>query len=343
MKTFIFNSKKNWKIEVDIDEEPQIKENYSDDYSKELKIINLKVDEIEVPKNKLNNLFLVKFQKNFDENKKEVLVIDISYEAFKFIKKLKKINTKMDSGKIICSQELSDYYHKIFLPNAEKVIEELKAEKLKKIEEEFKKLTDESIVEISEHSNYGYSVFGSYSDHDFFKKLMVIFKKTPLKFDKKYLVNTDMGDYSITEYYKIPFKELNKLYDEGLIILDEIKEKKERKRIEIDREKKSLNMQIIEEGDEGKRYDSDIFAKVKIIDPQSNESLEFNCRNIFDFGYVVNPNYLIGDEYGGIATNGYWEQFKENGWTKIRELTKFEEKCVEYLHKFPPIRTDIRL
>jgi hypothetical protein len=88
-------------------------------------------------------------------------------------------------------------------------------------------------------------------------------------------------------------------------------------------------------------------ALVRLTDPITGESLKFNCRNIFDFGYVVNPNYPVaeGHEPGGFNHNGYWQDFdtKKCGWYSVRELTPFEKRCIDYLTEFPPIYSGIRM
>lgn len=92
--------------------------------------------------------------------------------------------------------------------------------------------------------------------------------------------------------------------------------------------------------------DDDPSALVRLTDPDTNESLEFNCRNIFDFGYTVNPNYSIlpGMEKGGLDSEGKWQTFESGkGWYDVRDLTDFEKKCMKYLYEFSPISTEMRM
>lgn len=86
-------------------------------------------------------------------------------------------------------------------------------------------------------------------------------------------------------------------------------------------------------------------ALVKLTDLETGESLKFNCRNVFDFGYVINPNYSIAPGIeGGLDSNGYWQDFDNNkGWYNIRELTDFEKRCLNYLREFPPVYSGIRM
>jgi hypothetical protein len=104
-------------------------------------------------------------------------------------------------------------------------------------------------------------------------------------------------------------------------------------------------------------------AKVRLTDPKTNESAIFTCRNIFDFGYVVNP------EGGGLALNvekfietnsiSYKSEkdrirFREShptktgwGWDRMKKgwlpMSDFEIRAVKYLGEFPPIDSSIRM
>lgn len=129
-----------------------------------------------------------------------------------------------------------------------------------------------------------------------------------------------------------------------VINIEEIKEKreKERKRIEErEKMKKSLDMIILKKGSDGDDY----YAIVKLTEPNTKESLMFTCRNVFDGGYVINPAYEIEKGInGGLVIKGQWHAFDlEKALYPVRELTEFEKKCIDYLGKFPPINTNIRL
>ncbi|MCQ4924896.1 hypothetical protein NE686_17475 [Tissierella carlieri] len=134
----------------------------------------------------------------------------------------------------------------------------------------------------------------------------------------------------------------------SLINAEEIKaqvEKERKKEEEINKIRNSLTIEIIDKGKERGSDGSDYYVKVKLTDPLTGECLKFNCRNIFDFGYVVNPDYMIAKGIdGGIVNNGKWETFESGkGWIPVRDLTEFERKCIDYLNKFPPVSTGIRL
>ena len=137
------------------------------------------------------------------------------------------------------------------------------------------------------------------------------------------------------------------------ILQGRIEKKKEEDAVKqkLEEEKKTMNVKIIKKG-YSQGEEKDPYAIVEIIDPATEEKAQFQCRNIFDFGYTVNPNYVVGKglEKGGLATadketgKKYWQMFEsEKGWYNVRELTKFESKAISYLNKFPPIYSDIRM
>mgnify|MGYP001605283528 CR=1 FL=1 len=79
-----------------------------------------------------------------------------------------------------------------------------------------------------------------------------------------------------------------------------------------------------------KKYEKgwDLFSTVRVTDVKTLDSKEFNCRNIHDFGYVVNPNYEIEKGIkGGVRKGDYWQSFEpKKGWYNVRKLTDFEKK-----------------
>lgn len=89
------------------------------------------------------------------------------------------------------------------------------------------------------------------------------------------------------------------------------------------------------------------FANVEITSKSTGEKLQFDCRNVFDVGYVVNPLYPIapGRKAGGIANGGQWMQYEGGaiGWVNVRPLTEVETKAIRYLGKFAPISTALRM
>lgn len=111
----------------------------------------------------------------------------------------------------------------------------------------------------------------------------------------------------------------------------------------------SMKVEILEKGCFGKDEDSEVYANVEVIDPETGESAKFACRNVFDAGYVVNPLYAVSEglKPGGIAIKGYWKVFREDenyvGWMEARPLTPFEKKALDYLREFPPVNAGIRM
>jgi hypothetical protein len=85
--------------------------------------------------------------------------------------------------------------------------------------------------------------------------------------------------------------------------------------------------------------ENDPYAEVFLTDPVSGETVALVCRNIFDFGFVVNrvgggglPHY---DEKKG----WFWDR-----WDKEDiHMTEMEVRAVKYLQKFSPISTNIRM
>jgi hypothetical protein len=94
----------------------------------------------------------------------------------------------------------------------------------------------------------------------------------------------------------------------------------------------TMKMEIIKKEHAYGGESKDPYAKVRITDVKTGESGIFTCRNIFDFGYVVNP------EAGGILVGDKWNMTNQE-----REATDFEIKAVKYLYEFPPINTEIRM
>ena len=97
----------------------------------------------------------------------------------------------------------------------------------------------------------------------------------------------------------------------------------------------------------------DPYVIVEVIDPKTQEKGTFKCRNIFDFGYTINPCYPVapGLEPGGLPRKEkstgelYWEHFdvKNRKWYTVRKMTEFEKKAYLYLKKFPPIFAYVRM
>lgn len=128
-----------------------------------------------------------------------------------------------------------------------------------------------------------------------------------------------------------------------LIDINEVR-LRQKKEEEKEQRRNSLKLEVVKKG-VVKGEELDPYAVVKLTEPETGESLQFVCRNIFDFGYVINPDYEIAEGIdGGLHVKGKWQTFKEGeGWHDVRELTAFEKRCIEYLLEFPPISTCIRM
>ena len=142
----------------------------------------------------------------------------------------------------------------------------------------------------------------------------------------------------------------------------ETKKKTEREKARAEFQMKILEFSQASGGEAG----PDPYAKVRLTDPKTGESVTLRCRNIFDFGFVVNP------EGGGIPYNV--ERFIKNnpiafetpeakeefrkahptktGWGWKRdflegkdwiEMTDLEVRAVKYLYRFSPIDTGTRM
>ena len=82
----------------------------------------------------------------------------------------------------------------------------------------------------------------------------------------------------------------------------------------------------------------DPYAKVEITDPNTYEKDIYHCRNIFDFGHVVNRSgggLLSKDEAG----EWFWDLWKKPN----VPATDFDVRAVKYLTRFSPIPTGIRM
>ena len=76
----------------------------------------------------------------------------------------------------------------------------------------------------------------------------------------------------------------------------------------------------------------DPYAKVRVIDPQTGERGIYWCRNIFDFGHLVNR------DGGGVLGPDGWELRGE-----VIPASDFDRRAVSYLREFSPIGTEIRM
>lgn len=180
-----------------------------------------------------------------------------------------------------------------------------------------------------------------------------------IKTDKETKFLLDMAGYNLAIYLEmrdIPVEKRFEGADVTKYVIDKIKEiKKDRERHEeyrqeMEREKKKMKVKIIKKGKVDGGDGPDYYAKVELTDLETGEKAVFHCRNIFDFGYVINPVYAIAEglEPGGLSweenNKMYWQTFSSGkGWYNVRELTAFEQKAIKYLNMFPPIAQGINM
>lgn len=108
----------------------------------------------------------------------------------------------------------------------------------------------------------------------------------------------------------------------------------ELKRLAREREKSEMDVRVIRKV-LGKGQ-ADSYAEVEVTDVKTGESGKFVCRNIFDFGYVINPFKGEGIPVKR-GSDWYWRGKTD------KKMTDFEVKAVSYLFKFPPISKGLRM
>ncbi len=227
------------------------------------------------------------------------------------------------------------------------LVEKLAAEKQIKVDAEY--ADDDKEIEVHIHSSYGFDSYG-YRQSTRGKKYVEMARKVRGLEEalEEHLDHSDWGDYSVSRYYRLTIKELEEMVDrlaEQTRIENEQKDiVEELRQLETDARRATMKVEILKEGRVDGGDGPDYYAKVAITDLASGETKRFNCRNIFDFGYVINPLYSVmeGKESGGIETNGYWETMTDDGWIKVRKLTEVEARMIDYLREFSPISTEIR-
>lgn len=111
-----------------------------------------------------------------------------------------------------------------------------------------------------------------------------------------------------------------------------------------------LDLKIIKKGTCRGSDGFDYYSKVIVTSNITGESLPFNCRNVFDYGFVINPEYSIeeGGKIGGIADQDRknWIHYVDKEgwrWIEVRAITEFENKCLDFLHWKFYSYTEIRM
>ncbi len=157
-----------------------------------------------------------------------------------------------------------------------------------------------------------------------------------------------LGSYGGWLFDHLQWHELRKAGETELGKMEATKKEKERKQTEAKAERenarKEFRLEILEmkEGhydeDDGE-LSVDPEAKCRLTDSETGKSVILYSRNIFDFGHAVNR---VG---GGIA----WVSRESGNWVWSRykkpeiPMTDLEIRAVQYLEKFSPIDTEIRM
>ncbi len=341
MKKFEFTGKNGVEFVVGVNEDPQLNKSTDEYY---LEIEYLSVNGKEIQRDKYGYLHSVEFT-----HAKGHFVIEVKYWALKKFREIIDVDKKHKAVYILCNDDLIDYYENVFKLKAEETKKQREEEKARGIQKAFDTLTDETILKVDYHSSFGYTVKGETGEHEWFKKAFSSIGRAKKDLPGKYCVDSYWGDYTIQRFYEIPFGEIKKAYNEARKILAPKEEKAAREKAERETKeavlKAAVKCEVIKEG-RHRGEELDPYAIVRMTSTETGEVLEFNCRNVFDVGYVINPTYSVakGLEPGGLCIENKWQTFESGkGWYDVRELTEFEKLCIEYLYTFPPVSTSVRL
>lgn len=217
---------------------------------------------------------------------------------------------------------------------AKKIVEEKKAELIKKANTYFSELTGEEIV-ILKFSSDVYCYLKNI-DNDIKQQVEnLVFQKDEIKVLKESDVNKlnievkdfYWGDYTNETTYEVTINQLKEIIDISKNRLKEEKNRKDLAKLEKEKEEEQIKKDNYFYELESKVIETlettseDFGVKVEIKDKNTDEKRVYFCRNIFDFGYVVNL------EKGGFASEG----------------DSFDKKASKFLNAFPPISKSIRM
>ncbi|MCG8539527.1 MAG: hypothetical protein MJA82_06270 [Clostridia bacterium] len=238
-RNFTVNSKSGSQFEIVT--EIVVEKNNMGEYTKELQVIEARIDGKEIPKNKSGKPFLMKVTSLYHKKEKHI-VLSLKYDAWEFIKKTLGLKIKQESGYVVVGKDLEKYYLNDFLGQSQKIIEEMKAEENKTLKNTFKNIKPHEIIEISKHSSYGISISHEAQEHEFFKNAEKKIEESKIEINNEFQTDSNLGDYSITKYYKIPFNEFKSLVRDAENILEKVAAEKAKK----DAEKKLKEQKIFE-------------------------------------------------------------------------------------------------
>lgn len=209
-------------------------------YTKKLEVIEAKVNGKEIPKNKHSNKpFMMEVTSVYQKSKKYI-ALSIKYSAWEYVTKALGVKTKQDSGYVLAGKDLEEYYMNDFQSKSENIIEKMKAEEAKRLESSFNDIKNNDIIEFSKHSSYGISICHEAKEHKFFRNATETIEKSNIEINDKFQTHLDMGDYSITTYYKMTFEEFERLVKEAQDTIKKIASKKAEKEAKKQFEEKKV-------------------------------------------------------------------------------------------------------
>lgn len=243
---FDLGIKKGHNVVININEEPLIDTVHR---TYRYRLSEIFIDGEFVEKNKKNNYFYHEFGYKRNNGKK-VFALTFEYEIVPIL--LKKLGVSTNSIKYFSfslSDEVENYFLTTLNPCGEKALQKSLDEIKNNIIQQDKKICDDTVIYMTNHSSYGYKISCDESVNSLllnniseklnkYENLRVIHSDIFKEFQTDY----DLGDYSITTYYKLKYSELKKiLKDIDLQISDyeaEKEKKKKEKQDKIDKLKK---------------------------------------------------------------------------------------------------------
>jgi hypothetical protein len=263
------------------------------------------------------------------------------------------INPGWGYQSILVSKEVMKFFdtpsEEIYIihPSAEKAkqeldiaIQKLKNQRMEKIINEFKKLTDDTVIYIeSDTSGHLFiNVQSGTNDPIYEAPYFVEAKKTLLECGKDIdhflgkATNIDQGDYVITFEWKTTYKKFREMIEAAKPLKAEQDKKKAEKEAKLEKELaeakkyhdsfkqvKVYKLQKPSGGEKGRDgwYDADI------KNLKTSEIVRVIARNVFDFGFYVFP-----------ATKPPFDK---------AEWTQGETEAVKWVETFPPFTDEIRM
>lgn len=113
-----------------------------------------------------------------------------------------------------------------------------------------------------------------------------------------------LSDYRVEMITNFDMK-LSDIIDFEKLEVENLKREKERQL--YNERKNAYEVEIIKEGKVKGGDGPDYYAEVQITDVATRDMLKLTCRNIFDFGYVINHE-IDGEKV--IASDNSWRTFK---------------------------------